>query len=161
MANKKSSIDTRLIRELADLLNETDLHEIEVEEDDLRIRISRGGSGGIAMPQTYSVAATPAPQAEAPAAAPAQAAESAASQNSGSGEPVTAPMVGTAYHCPSPDAAPFVTVGKNVRKGETVMIVEAMKTMNQIAAPRDGVVARIDVEDGQPVEFGQTLITLE
>lgn len=161
MAAKKSSIDTKLIRELADLLNETDLHEIEVEEDDLRIRISRGG-GGMAMPiQSYAapVPVAPAAAAEASTLAASSSAGESAAEPSGDGVP--SPMVGTAYHSPSPGSPPFVSVGKSVRKGETVMIVEAMKTMNQIPAPRDGVIASIDVEDGQPVEYGQTLVTIE
>jgi len=160
MPAKKSSIDTKLIRDLAKLLNEEDLSEIEVEEDDMRIRLSRGG-GTVMMqsaPAPVSAPAAPAPVAAAPASPATSEPSSAAAA---SGDPVTSPMVGTAYHSPSPGADAFVSVGASVKKGQTIMIVEAMKTMNQIPASRDGVVASIDIEDGQPVEFGQTLITLE
>ncbi len=161
MPAKKSSIDTTLIRDLAKLLNEEDLSEIEVEEDDLRIRLSRGGAAvamqSVAVPATPAMAPT-APVAPQPSAAPSETATPVAS---GGGDPVASPMVGTAYHSPSPGADAFVSAGASVKKGQTVMIIEAMKTMNQIPAPRDGVVASVDIEDGQPVEFGQTLITLE
>ena len=156
MSAKKSAIDTKLIRELADLINETDMNELEVEEGDLRIRISRGGAM-VAAPQM--MAATPQPAAPAPAlaAAPADAVPAAAVA---SGTPVTSPMVGTAYLSPAPSADPFIKVGDTVKKGQTILIVEAMKTMNQIPSSADGVVTAINVEDGQPVEFGETLITL-
>ncbi|MEP1208277.1 MAG: acetyl-CoA carboxylase biotin carboxyl carrier protein [Rhizobiaceae bacterium] len=158
MAAKKSSIDTKLIRELADMLNETDLHEIELEEGDMRLRLSRGGSVMSAPMVTHASVAPPAPVAAAPAAeAPAAAAEAVPA----SGTPMTSPMVGTAYLSPAPDADPFVKVGDTVKSGQTIMIVEAMKTMNQIPATQSGVVAAINVEDGQPVEFGETLITLK
>ena len=162
MAAKKSSIDTKMIRELAVLLNETDLNEIELEEGEMRLRLSRGATAVAAPAVTHAVvappaAAAPAPAAPAPAAAPA-AAEAAAP--AASGTPITSPMVGTAYLAPSPNANPFVKVGDKVTAGQTIMIVEAMKTMNQISATQDGVVASIEVDDGQPVEFGETLITL-
>lgn len=158
MPAKKSSIDTKLIRDLAKLLNEEDLTEIEFEEDDMRIRLSRGG-GMVAM-QAMPAQAFP-PAAPTPVVTQAAPTSLEATPIASSGEPVTSPMVGTAYHSPSPDADAFVTVGASVKKGQTIMIVEAMKTMNQIPATRDGVVASIDIDDGQPVEFGQTLITLE
>lgn len=160
MPAKKSSIDTTLIRDLAKLLNEEELSEIEVEEDDMRIRLSRGGG---TMTMQSVVAPAPALAAQ-PAVTPQTAAtpaEAVAITPTGNGEAVGSPMVGTAYHSPSPGADAFVSVGASVKKGQTVMIIEAMKTMNQIPAPRDGVVASIDIEDGQPVEFGQSLITLE
>ncbi|NKB51221.1 MAG: acetyl-CoA carboxylase biotin carboxyl carrier protein [Rhizobiaceae bacterium] len=159
MAAKKSSIDTKLIRELANLLNETDLHEIELEEGEMRLKLSRAGSVVSAPMVTHaSVAPAPAAAAVAPAAAVvAPAAEAPAA----SGTPISSPMVGTAYLSPSPDADSFVKVGDTVKTGQTIMIVEAMKTMNQIPSTQDGVVASIDVEDGQPVEFGETLITLK
>ncbi|MEL6752276.1 MAG: biotin/lipoyl-containing protein, partial [Pseudomonadota bacterium] len=126
---KKMSVDMDLLRDLADLLSTSDLSEIEIEEDDTRIRLARGGS-------VVSVAA-PAPiAAPAPAAAPAAAAAApVAAPAADSGDPVTSPMVGTAYLSPSPDADPFVQPGDTVKKGQTVLIVEAMKTMNQIPAP--------------------------
>ena len=165
MAAKKSSIDTKMIRELAVLLNETDLNEIELEEGEMRLRLSRGAAAVAAPAVTHAVVAPPAaPAAPAPAAAPtapvsAPAAE-AAPAAAASGTPITSPMVGTAYLSPSPNANPFVKVGDKVTAGQTIMIVEAMKTMNQIPATQDGVVASIEVDDGQPVEFGETLITL-
>ena len=157
MSNKKSAIDTKLIGQLADLLTASDLSEIEVEEGDLRIRLAKESvvqNVSVAAPVAAPAPVAPAP---APAAAPAASAPAAAS----SGNAVTSPMVGTAYLSPAPGADPFVTVGQTVKKGQTILIVEAMKTMNQIPSPSDGVVTSISVEDGQPVEFGETLIILD
>lgn len=158
MAGKKSSIDTDLIRDLAEIMSENDLSEFELEDGDLTIRLARGSSAPVyAAPQMM-----PAPAAapsSAPAAAPTPAEAPAAAAPSGT--PVTSPMVGTAYLSPAPNAAVFVKVGDTVKKGQTILIVEAMKTMNQIPSSADGVVASINVEDGQPVEFGETLITLK
>ncbi len=151
MATKKTTIDQNLIRDLAGILNETDLTEIEVEQDDLRIRVSRGGSAPAVQ------VAAPAPAA-APIAAPVAADDKAASKPAGN---VPSPMVGTAYHSPAPGADPFVKIGDKVKQGQTVVIIEAMKTMNQIAAPVSGTVAAILVEDGQPVEFGEQLLLIE
>ena len=158
MAAKKSAIDTGLIRELAELLNETDLNEIEVMEGELSIRVSRGGET-----VAYAAAPAPAPVMSAPAApaAPAAVPEAAPAAASVSGTPITSPMVGTAYLSPAPGADAFVSVGQKVKAGQTIMIVEAMKTMNQIPATQDGVVAKICVDDAQPVEFGEPLIILE
>jgi acetyl-CoA carboxylase biotin carboxyl carrier protein len=154
MADKRPGIDKRLIRDLADILNQTNLTEIEVEQDELRIRVSRAVT---AAPAVHHVAmAAPAVAAPAPAAAPAAAASKADSKNA-----VTSPMVGTAYRSPSPGADPFVEIGANVKEGQTVLIIEAMKTMNQIAAPRSGTVTAILVDSGDPVEFGQPLIVIE
>ncbi len=152
MPAKKSAIDTKLIRELAALLNEADLTEIEVDEGDLHIRLSRGG---VAMPiaAPVAVAAAPAPQVVSD--------NNSATATPASGKVETSPMVGTAYLSPAPGADPFLCVGDKVKKGQTIMIVEAMKTMNQIPSTQDGVVVSIDVEDGQPIEFGETLITLK
>lgn len=153
--SKKNAIDQEMIRELAELLKETELSEIEVEQDDLRIRIARH-----AAPRSMEVAApvaAPAPVASQPAAAP-SAAPAADESHPGA---VTSPMVGTAYHSPAPGADPFVKVGDTVKAGQTVMIVEAMKTMNQIAADKAGTVTRILVEDSQPVEFGEPLLIIE
>ncbi len=160
MATRKSGIDQKLVRELADILNETDLTEIEVEQDDLRIRVSRGAT---ALPQAAPVAIS-APQAAAPAAAAAAApvgAEPAAEAGPNLTNAVTSPMVGTAYLAPAPDSEPFVAVGQDVEEGQPILIIEAMKTMNQIPAPRSGKVTAILVEDSQPVEFGEPLLVIE
>ncbi len=153
MSTKKSGIDQQLIRDLAGILTETNLTEIEVEQDDLRIRVSRQS------PTVHAVAA-PAPVLAAPvataAAAPAPAAPADVSRNA-----VPSPMVGTAYASPSPDAKPFVEVGQQVREGETLLIIEAMKTMNQIPSPRSGTVTAILFRDGQPVEYGEPLVVIE
>lgn len=163
MSSKKPSIDTKLIRELAEMLRETDLTEIEIMEDEMSIRLSRGGTSMAAMAQPTMVHQAVA--APVPAAAPAPAAEptasAAAPAPTSSGKPVPSPMVGTAYYSPAPGADAFVNVGSKVKKGQTIMIVEAMKTMNQIPAPHDGTVTEITVDDGQPVEYGETLIVME
>jgi len=158
MADKKSSIDQDLVRDLATILTETDLTEIEIEQDDLRIRVSRGGS---AVPQTVQAYAPP-PSAPAAAAPPAPAAAAPAAEATGNANnAVSSPMVGTAYLSPSPEALPFVEIGQSVSEGQTVMIIEAMKTMNQIPAPRAGKVTAILVEDAQPVEYGEPLLVIE
>lgn len=145
----KKGIDQDLIRELADLLKETDLSEIEIETDDLKLRVARQAAHVVSVP----AAAAPAP---ASAAAPATPAEAAAHPGA-----VPSPMVGTVYLASEPGAAPFINVGSQVTQGQTILIVEAMKTMNQIPAPRSGTVKQILVEDGQPVEFGEPLIIIE
>lgn len=149
--SKKQSIDQDLIRELAALLKETDLSEIEVEQDDLRIRIARNSARAVEI-------SAPAPVAAPVAAAPAPAAPANPDSHPGA---LKSPMVGTAYFAPAPGADPFVSVGDTVKAGQTVMIVEAMKTMNQIAASKSGTVTAIIVEDGQPVEFGEPLMIIE
>ena len=146
-AETKSAIDKELIRELAQLLDETKLTEIEIERDGLRVRVGRGA--------TAVAAAAPAP---APAAAAAAAAPADLAKHPGA---VTSPMVGTAYMGPAPGAKPFVDVGSKVVAGETLLIIEAMKTMNQIPAPRSGTVTKILIEDAQPVEFGEPLMIIE
>ena len=161
MSKKKGEFDRELIRELAELLRETELTEIELENDGFRIRVSRGCAGG-----TPVVAAAPAAAAPAPTAAPAAAKEEAGGtggEEDYSKHPgvVRSPMVGTAYRAPAPGAPPFVEVGDTVKEGQTLLIVEAMKTMNQIPAPRAGVVKAILVEDGQPVEFDEPLMVIE
>ena len=156
MADKKHGIDQALIRDLANILNETDLTEIEVEQDDLRIRVSRAGT-----PQ-YVQAPIAAPAFAAPAAVTATAAVAAAPADARNNKnAVTAPMVGTAYLSPAPGARPFIEVGATVKEGQTILIIEAMKTMNQIPAPRSGKVVDILVQDGTPVEYGEALIILE
>ena len=157
MASKKPAIDQGLIRDLAELLTETDLSEIEVEQDELRIRISRTSS--VQPVQVHApVAAAPAPAPIAAAPAPVENASDAGSPPAGN---VPSPMVGTAYHAPAPGADPFVKVGDAVKEGQTVIIIEAMKTMNQIPAPHSGTVKAILVNDGQPVEFGEQLLLIE
>ncbi|HYD26090.1 acetyl-CoA carboxylase biotin carboxyl carrier protein [Brevundimonas sp.] len=158
---KNDEIDTALVRGLADILNDTDLTEIEVERGDLKIRVARE----ITMAAPVQYAAAPAPAAHAPAAAAAPAPASMPSDPATivarSGEEVKSPMVGTAYLQASPEAPPFVQPGDKIKKGQTLLIVEAMKTMNPIQAPRDGVVKEILVGDAQPVEFGEPLVLLE
>ena len=150
MTSKTSTIDQDLIRQLALMLTETDLSEIEVEHADLRIRVARNIT---VAPQAYQVAAPVAP----PAAAPAASAEAAPINHAGV---VPSPMVGTAYRSPEPGARAFVEIGDSVKEGQTVLIVEAMKTMNQIPSPRAGTVKAILVADGQPVEYGEPLLII-
>ncbi|MCY1668377.1 acetyl-CoA carboxylase biotin carboxyl carrier protein [Rhizobium sp. SL86] len=157
MSEKKTGIDKGLIRDLANILKDTDLTEIEVEQEDLRIRVSRN----IQAPQ-YIQAAVPqhaAPAAAAPAPAAAAAAAAPAARDLSNA--VTAPMVGTAYLSPAPGSRPFIEVGATVKEGQTLLIIEAMKTMNQIPAPRSGKVTDIIVNDAQPVEYGEPLVIIE
>ena len=149
MSTKKAGVDQQLIRELAGILNDTNLSEIEVEQDDLRIRVSRQTAPAM---QTYAPQPAPAPAFAAPAAATEEraAAASAADQARNA---VPSPMVGTAYLSPSPGARAFIEVGQTVKEGQTLLIIEAMKTMNQIPAPRSGKVTAILCEDAQPAEF--------
>ncbi len=157
MSTKKPAVDQQLIRDLASILNETELSEIEIEQDDLRIRVSR----------QINVVHASVPQMSAAASAPATASaterqpEPAQPAPDKSANAVTAPMVGTAYLSPSPGARPFIEVGQSVKEGQTLMIIEAMKTMNQIPAPRSGKVTAILIEDSQPVEFGEALVVIE
>ena len=150
-AGDKSAIDKELIRELAKLLDETKLTEIEIERDGLRIRVGRGG--GVTHIASHVASAAPLPAAAPVAAGPADLAKHPGA--------VTSPMVGTAYRGSAPGAAPFVDLGSKVVVGETLLIIEAMKTMNQIPAPRSGTVTQILIEDGQPVEFGEPLVIIE
>jgi acetyl-CoA carboxylase biotin carboxyl carrier protein len=152
---KFSSDDSALIRELASLLDETSLTEIEIERAGLRLRVARNVSVAAAMPATFHAMAA------APAAAASAAASAAANDLSAHPGVVPSPMVGTAYWAPEPGAKPFVDVGTKVTVGQTLMIIEAMKTMNQIPSPRAGTVTQILVEDGQPVEFGEPLVIIE
>lgn len=147
---RTSPIDADLVRELAQLLNETDLTEIEIQKGDLRIRVARAISATVmAPPPAPAAPARPAVEsAEAPASGPHPGA-------------VTSPMVGTAYRRPSPEAKPFVEVGSRVSVGDKLLLVEAMKTFNDIVATRAGVVSAILVEDGTPVEFGEPLVIIE
>ncbi len=147
MGKSKLAIDEDLIRELTRLLDETGLSEIEIEQDGMRVRVGRGGGAGARSPAAASVS-TPAP-----AAAPVD-----LSKHPGV---VASPMVGTAYLGPEPGAKPFVEIGSKVKAGDTLLIIEAMKTMNQIPAPRAGTVTQILVEDGHPIEYGQPLMIVE
>jgi acetyl-CoA carboxylase biotin carboxyl carrier protein len=152
MSIKKTGVDQQLIRDLAGILNDTNLTEIEVELGDLKVRVSR---------QAPAVHAIAAPQ---PIYAPAAAAQSVASAPTAvdvSKNAVASPMVGTAYLAPSPDAKPFIEVGQKVKEGQTLLIIEAMKTMNQIPSPRAGTVTAILFEDATPVEYGMPLVVIE
>ena len=154
---KEDPVDIDVVRKLADLLNETGLGEIEVERGDLRVRVARGAPAQAAYPMM--AAPGPAQQAApAPAAASAPVAPAPAEPK---GDVVKSPMVGTVYLQPNPGAESFTRVGAQVSAGQTLMIIEAMKTMNPVPAPRAGRVVEILVEDGQPVEFGQPLIVIE
>ena len=155
MTTKKPGVDQQLIRDLAGILNDTNLTDIEVEFGDLKVRVSRHAAPvhAVAAPPSY---AAPAPSPAAPAAAPASASPASDAKNA-----IPSPMVGTAYLAPSPDAKPFIEVGAKVKEGQTLLIIEAMKTMNQIPSPRSGTVTAILVEDAQPVEYGMPLVVIE
>lgn len=150
------NIDTALVRELAELLNETGLTEIEVEDDDRKIRVSRGAVAAAAP--VYAAAPAPMATAAAPSAAAPTAPEPAAGPDLTNA--VKSPMVGTCYLTPEPGAANFITVGNPVKEGDTLLIVEAMKVMNPIIAPRSGTVTAILIDNAQPVEFGQPLVVI-
>ena len=154
MFGKKIQVDPSLVRNLAELLNETGLTEIEVQNGAQRVRVSRGATA----------VAAPAMAAAAPVAvAPRAAAKVEASEINFSNHPgaLTSPMVGTAYRSPEPGARPFVDVGDSVKVGQTLLIIEAMKTMNAIPATKSGKVTHVLVEDGTPIEFGQPLVVIE
>ena len=158
----EAEIDTTLVRQLADILNDTSLTEIEVERGELRIRVARE----LVAAPVMQYAAAPAAVAHAPAAAPVAAAPASMPSDPATivakqGEEVKSPMVGTVYLQASPEAPPFIAVGDKVKKGQTLLIIEAMKTMNPIQAPRDGVLLEMVVGDAQPVEFGERLAVLE
>ena len=142
-------IDKKIIQELSEYLKEFNLTEIEITEKDTKIKVSKNNVSISNQPQVVS------PTSSVISSTPSQ------NQNIKSGTEITSPIIGTAYHAPEPGAKKFVEVGKKIKKGDTVMIVEAMKTMNHVPSTADGVVKEICVEDGQPVEFGQTIIILE
>ena len=148
-------IDPALVRELAELLTQNALTEIEVADGDRRIKVARGAAAAAAPASAAAPAAAASAAASSPQAAPEPAAEEI------SGMAVKSPMVGTAFLAPDPSSAPFVSVGDPVKAGDTLLIVEAMKTMNQIPAPRGGTVTQILFEDGQPVEYGEPLMIIE
>ncbi len=165
MANKSQDADVEFIRALAELLRENDLSELQVKRDyaddsSLNVRVSRMASvsAQVHVPAAHAIPAPAAPAA--PAARPAEAASAPEDPAAHPGA-VTSPMVGTAYLAPEPGADEFVKVGDQVAEGQTLLIVEAMKTMNQIPAPKAGTVKRILVEDGAPVEFGAPLMIVE
>ena len=142
-------IDKKIIKELSDYLKEFNLTEIEITEKDTKIKVSKNNVSISNQPQVIS------PLSTTTGSAPSQ------TQNIKSGTEITSPIIGTAYHAPEPGAKKFVEVGKKIKKGDTIMIVEAMKTMNHVPSTKDGIVKEICVEDGQPVEFGQTIVTLD
>ena len=142
-------IDKKVIQELSDYLKEFNLTEIEITEKDTKIKVSKNNISISNQPQIVSNSS------------PVNSSVSSKTQNVKSGTEITSPIIGTAYHAPEPGAKKFAEVGKKIKKGDTIMIVEAMKTMNHVPSTADGVVKEICVEDGQPVEFGQTIIILE
>ena len=142
-------IDKSIIKELSDYLDEFNLTEIEITEKDTKIKVSKnnvsiGNQPFTAIPSTNT-----------------QHEEVSSKANIKLGTEITSPIIGTAYHSPEPGAKKFIEIGKKIKKGDTIMIVEAMKTMNHVPSTADGVVKEICVEDGHPVEFGQTIIILE
>jgi acetyl-CoA carboxylase biotin carboxyl carrier protein len=150
--SESANVDQDVIRELAKLLDETGLTEIEFERGGMRVRIARQSQAVIAAAAPPQISVT------VPSAAAAEAGSGDLSKHPGT---VPSPMVGTAYLAPEPGARPYVDVGSQVRAGQTLLIIEAMKTMNQIPAPRSGRVVQILVEDAQPVEFGEPLMIIE
>ena len=142
-------IDKSIIKELSDYLDEFNLTEIEITEKDTKIKVSKNNVSISNQPVLTTTSQTT------------QNENTATVSNTKSGTEVTSPIIGTAYHAPEPGAKKFVEVGKKIKKGETIMIVEAMKTMNHVPSTADGIVKEICVEDGHPVEFGQTIIILE
>ena len=142
-------IDKKIIQELSDYLKEFNLTEIEITEKDTKIKVSKNNISISNQPQVIA------------SSSPVKSPAPIQNQNTKSGIEITSPIIGTAYHAPEPGAKKFVEVGKKIKKGDTIMIVEAMKTMNHVPSTADGVVKEICVEDGQPVEFGQTIIILE
>ena len=142
-------IDKKIIKELSDYLKEFNLTEIEITEKDTKIKVSKNNVSISNQPQVVS------------SSSPITSSSPTQKQNIKSGTEITSPIIGTAYHAPEPGAKKFVEIGKKIKKGDTIMIVEAMKTMNHVPSTADGVVKEVCVEDGQPVEFGQTIIILE
>ena len=138
-------IDKKIIKELSDYLNEFNLTELEYTEKDTKIKVSKNNVSVNSQPITINKDIS----------------KESSSPSKKSGTEITSPIIGTAYHAPEPGAKKFVEIGKKIKKGDTIMIVEAMKTMNHVPSTSDGVVKEICVEDGQPVEYGQTIIILE
>ena len=142
-------IDKKIIQELSDYLKEFNLTEIEITEKDTKVKVSKNNVSISNQPQVISPSSS------------ITSSTSTQTQNAKKGTEITSPIIGTAYHAPEPGAKKFIEVGKKIKKGDTVMIVEAMKTMNHVPSTSDGEVKKILVEDGQPVEFGQTLVILK
>jgi acetyl-CoA carboxylase biotin carboxyl carrier protein len=155
---EKSTGEQKLIRELAQLLNDTGLSEIEIEKSGLKIRVARAITVAASVPASFVGGASSAASSPAGPGAPAAPGVADPAKHPGA---VKSPMVGTAYRSPDPKAPPFVEVGTRVAQGDTLLIIEAMKTMNQIPAPRAGTVTSVLVESGQPVEFGEPLVIIE
>ena len=154
-------IDPKLVRKLADILRETELSEIEVEQGDLKIRVARQLTAAPAVSYVAAPAAAPSPL-SIPAPSPtSEAAAAAPAAGAPPKDAIKSPMVGTVYMSPQPGAAAFIKIGDKVKQGQTLLIIEAMKTMNPIPSPREGVVAQILVSDAQPVEFGEPLVVFE
>lgn len=161
---KDTPADQALIEAIAKLLNEQNLAEIEIEREDLRVRVTRSyastGVQQVMVPAAAPAVAAPAPASMAPAGSAAKASAPADDLASNPGT-LTSPMVGTAYLSPEPGKPAFVAVGARVSEGQTILIIEAMKTMNQIPAHKSGVITRLLVEDASPVEYGQPLAVIE
>ena len=160
MSKTKATIDQDFIRQLALLLDETDLTEIEVEQDDTRVRVARTPAPITQTAQVSAPAPAPVVQAAPISGPPAANPDTAPAAEASNGEAVRSPMVGTAYLSPEPGAPAYIKIGDTVREGQTLLIVEAMKTMNQIPATASGVVQEILVTDKQPVEFGEPLVII-
>jgi acetyl-CoA carboxylase biotin carboxyl carrier protein len=152
-------MDIRKVKKLIELLEESNIAEIEIKEGEEAVRISRNGSGAMVMPPQF-YAPPPAAPAMAPAAPAVDSGSKEASGPAYKGEAVKSPMVGTFYRSPSPSSPPFIEVGKSVKASDVICIVEAMKMMNQIEAGKSGVIEAILVEDGQPVEYDQPLVII-
>jgi acetyl-CoA carboxylase biotin carboxyl carrier protein len=165
MTKASSTADQDLIRAIAELLNEQNLAEIEIEREEVRVRVTRSyPAQAVQHVQAPAYAPPPPPAAiSAPAAAAGSASAITAAADELASNPgtLTSPMVGTAYLAPEPGKPPFVAVGSKVSEGQTVLIIEAMKTMNQIPAHRSGTISRILVEDAEPVEYGEPLVVIE
>ena len=142
-------IDKKIIKELSDYLNEFNLTELEYTEKDTKIKVSKNNVSISNQPQVIS------------SSSPVTSLAPAQTQSIKSGTEIASPIIGTAYHAPEPGAKKFVEIGKKIKKGDTIMIVEAMKTMNHVPSTADGIVKEICIEDGHPVEYGQTIIILE
>ena len=142
-------IDKKIIKELNEYLEEFNLSEIEITEKDTKIKVSKNIKSNINQPSMVSYNS------------PVEKSILENSQNIKNGIEVTSPIIGTAYHAPEPGAKKFIEIGKKVKKGETIMIVEAMKTMNHVPSTAEGIIKEVCVEDGQPVEYGQTIIIVE
>lgn len=157
-------VDSKLVRELADILNDTELTEIEVEKGELRIRVAREITAAPAVYASQPMHAPMAAPAAAPAPAPASAPETPAAPGAADAKShpgaVTSPMVGTVYLRPSPEADQFKKAGDSVKEGETILLVEAMKTFNPITAPKSGTLTELLVDDAQPVEYGEALFII-